>query len=68
MVYRISDKLGKDFVSISAPTGAAAVNIDGNTIHSEFKLDLNSNNTDYLTGVKCKDFEETKKNEIYNYR
>lgn len=61
MVRRIVERLGKEYISICALTGAAAVNIHGNTLHAEFKLDLNSNNTDYLTGVNCNNFENDKK-------
>ena len=38
----VCKSLGSEAIIITAPTGAAAVNINGNTIHSKFKLPFNA--------------------------
>lgn len=39
IVKKITEQLGNDAVKVVAPTGAAAVNINGQTVHSAFKLE-----------------------------
>lgn len=40
MVTKITEKLGPGAVAVTAPTGAAAVNIDGETLHSLLRLPI----------------------------
>ena len=38
IVETVRETLGHDAIIVTAPTGAAAVNINGNTIHSKFRI------------------------------
>lgn len=62
MVEKITEKFGTGSVKVCAPTGAAAINVDGNTMHSEFKLHIKAQNTQLLTGQKAKKFAAENKN------
>lgn len=61
IVCKVKQKLGNDSIKVCAPTGAAALNINGNTIHSEFKLPMNAQNIDPLTGNKQKNLKTIQK-------
>lgn len=62
MVIKITKELGQGSVSVCAPTGSAAINIGGNTLHSEFKLSLNPESISPLEGSRQKAFQIQTKN------
>lgn len=57
IVQKILAEFNSEYVRVCAPTGAAALNIHGNTIHSEFCLPLDAGNTNPLQGMKDKTFQ-----------
>lgn len=50
MVRSVNLELGENCIKLAAPTGAAALNIEGKTIHSLFRLNLNTNKYEPLNG------------------
>lgn len=62
MVSRITLKLGPDAVCVCAPTGAAAININGNNIRSEFKLPHQRSLFQPLQGEQISKFQHDKRN------
>lgn len=62
MVDCIRTSLGAEYVSVCAPTGAAAVNINGNTLHSEFKLPYQRSQFQSLAGEQLSKFQNEKRN------
>ena len=42
IIRRVTNEFGPDSIVVSAPTGSAAINIDGKTIHSSFQIPTRS--------------------------
>ncbi|XP_074596278.1 ATP-dependent DNA helicase Pif1-like [Brevipalpus obovatus] len=57
IVRRVSLALGEDSIRVCAPTGAAAINIDGNTIHSLLRLPIVSSKFKHLNGESAQKFQ-----------
>lgn len=68
IVRKVKEQFLEDCIKVCAPAGAAAINVNGSTIHSEFNLPMNANNIKPLTGTKAENFQTKKKSQIFNYR
>ena len=56
------ETVGHDTIMVTAPTGAAAVNISGNTIHSKFRIPYYLTTFKDLTGESLRKFQMHYKN------
>ena len=56
MVKRITNNFGIESVKIAAYTGSAAINVDGNMIHSLFKIPINHKTFTTLEGKAAQNF------------
>ncbi|XP_074603973.1 uncharacterized protein LOC141857379 [Brevipalpus obovatus] len=57
IVNRVVSVLGTDSIRVCAPTGAAAVNIEGHTIHSLLRIPLNIKKMQSLNGEAARKFQ-----------
>ncbi|XP_076397905.1 ATP-dependent DNA helicase PIF1-like [Megachile rotundata] len=57
-----SETLGEDYTRVCAPTGVAAINIEGTTAHSLFRLPLCASAYKPLTGASARSFQNELKN------
>lgn len=57
IVRRITSEFGQEAVVVTAPTGIAAVNIDGNTCHNKFKFPISNSKFTALEGVALPQFQ-----------
>lgn len=57
IIRRITHHLGEQAVAIAAPTGAAAINVEGRTIHSLLRLPLYSSQFKALVGDNAARFQ-----------
>lgn len=56
LTHSISEKLGTNSFLLLAPTGVAATNIDGATIHSVLKIPIQMNRFKPLSGERAREF------------
>lgn len=61
MVRRITAAFGADAVAVAAPTGIAAVNINGVTCHNKFKLPRVNSQFAPLKGIALRNFQTENK-------
>ena len=61
IVRRVSSSLGKDAIRVCAPTGAAAINIEGSTIHSLLHFPMVSSKFQPLNGEAKTNFQNEMK-------
>ncbi|XP_014234987.2 ATP-dependent DNA helicase PIF1-like [Trichogramma pretiosum] len=57
VVQEVTDALGCDAIAIIAPTGAAALNVNGSTIHSFFKIPIFHNKFEPLNSHSQRNFQ-----------
>ncbi|KAL7296799.1 hypothetical protein TKK_0010199 [Trichogramma kaykai] len=57
IVQEVTDALGCDAITIIAPTGTAAVNVNGSTIHSFFKIPIFHNKFEPLNSHSQRNFQ-----------
>ncbi|KAL7297052.1 hypothetical protein TKK_0009478 [Trichogramma kaykai] len=57
IVQEVTDALGCDAIAIIAPTGAAALNVNGSTIHSFFKIPIFHNKFEPLNSHSQRNFQ-----------
>ena len=62
IVETVRETIGHDAIIVTAPTGAAAVNINGNTILSKFRIPYNLTTFKDLTGESFRKFQMHQKN------
>ena len=57
IVRRVAQEFGEEAVVVAAPTGQAAINIDGKTLHSQFLIPKSSAKFADLSGQRQLDFQ-----------
>lgn len=57
IVRRVEKVFGVNSIAIAAPTGVAALNVDGKTIHSLLKIPISCHQWRDLDGKKARDFQ-----------